>query len=63
MVLLYDFKKASAPNTYVEGTIYNGENGKTYSANLSLQPDGTLRVRGYVGRSLFGETQIWTRVR
>jgi uncharacterized protein (DUF2147 family) len=62
MVLLYDFKRGSTPNSYVEGTIYNGENGKTYNANVSLQPDGTLRVRGYVGRSFFGETQIWTRV-
>ncbi len=63
MVLLYDFKKGSAPNSFVEGTIYNGENGKTYNANVSLQADGTLRVRGYVGRSIFGETQVWTRVR
>jgi uncharacterized protein (DUF2147 family) len=61
MVLLYDFK-AAGPNTYEEGTIYNGENGKTYKANVSLQPDGTLRLRGYVGSPMFGETQIWTRV-
>lgn len=63
MVLLYDFKKGTAPNSYEEGTIYNGENGKTYNANVRLQADGTLRVRGYVGRTFFGETQIWTRVR
>ena len=62
MVLLYDFRKGSTPNSYVEGTIYNGENGKTYNANVSLQADDTLRVRGYVGRSIFGETQVWTRV-
>ena len=62
MVMLYDFKKGSEPNSFEEGTIYSAENGKTYSANISLQADGTLRLRGYVGTPLFGETQIWTRV-
>ena len=44
------------------GQIYNGENGKIYNANISLQPDGKLRLRGYVGSPMFGETQLWTRV-
>ncbi len=63
MVLLYNFMATNDPNTFEEGTIYSGENGKTYRANLGLQPDGTLRLRGYVGTPLFGETQVWTRVR
>ena len=63
MPLIWGFKKTSDPNAYDGGQIYNGENGKTYSANISLQPDGTLRLRGYVGSPMFGETQIWTRVR
>ena len=62
MVLLYDFSKTADPNAFENGTIYNGENGKIYRANMGLQPDGTLRLRGYVGTPLFGETQIWTRV-
>jgi len=62
MMMLYDFKKTSDASAFEEGTIYNGENGKTYRANISLQADGTLRLRGYVGTPLFGETQIWTRV-
>jgi len=33
-----------------------------YTANISLQSDGTLRLRGYVGSPMFGETQIWTRI-
>ena len=44
------------------GTIYDPDNGKTYSCKLTLQDDGTMRVRGYVGISLLGETQIWSRV-
>jgi uncharacterized protein (DUF2147 family) len=62
LVIIYDFKKTSDPNTFENGSIYNGDNGKTYNANISLQPNGTLRVRGYVGSPMFGETQIWTRV-
>ena len=62
MPLIWGFKKTSDPNTFEEGQIYNGENGKTYNANISLQPDGKLRLRGYVGTPMFGETQLWTRV-
>jgi uncharacterized protein (DUF2147 family) len=62
MVMLYDFTKTGDPNSFESGTIYSAENGKTYKANLSLQADGTLRLRGYVGTPMFGETQIWTRV-
>jgi uncharacterized protein (DUF2147 family) len=63
MPLIWGFKKTSDPNAFENGQIYNGENGKTYSANISLQPDGTLRLRGYVGSPMFGETQIWTRAK
>jgi len=62
MPLIWGFKKTSDPNTFEEGQIYNGENGKIYNANISLQPDGKLRLRGYVGAAMFGETQLWTRV-
>ena len=62
MPLIWGFKKTSEPNTFEDGKIYNGEDGKTYSANISLQPDGKLRLRGYVGSTMFGKTQLWTRV-
>ena len=62
-VFLYDFKSAREPNSFEEGTIYNAEDGKTYRANLRLQADGTLVLRGYVGTPLFGRSQTWTRVR
>ncbi len=62
MTLLYGFTKSGEANSFESGTIYNGENGKTYKANINLQSDGTLKVRGYVGSAMFGETQIWTRV-
>lgn len=43
------------------GSIYDPENGKTYSCKITLMGNGALRVRGYVGISLFGRTEIWQR--
>ena len=52
MPLLWGFQRTSDPNAFDGGHIYNGENGKVYTANISLQSDGTLRLRGYVGSDL-----------
>lgn len=45
---------------WVDGEIYNPQNGKTYSCTMSVNNDGTLKVHGYVGIELLGETQYWT---
>ncbi|MGD1026822.1 DUF2147 domain-containing protein [Candidatus Binatus soli] len=52
-----------SPYAWTGGKIYNPDDGKTYSCNLTLQDPGTLRVRGYVGLSFLGKTQIWSRVK
>lgn len=49
-------------STWEDGTIYDARTGKTYSSYMTLQADKTLKVRGYAGISLFGETNIWTRI-
>lgn len=43
------------------GTIYDPNNGKTYSCTLELEQGTTLKVRGFIGVSLFGRTERWTR--
>ena len=43
------------------GKIYDPESGKTYNCQLSLRTKNTLKVRGYVGWSMFGRTETWTR--
>ena len=48
-------------NVWTGGTIYDPENGKTYSCKISLMDNGSLRVRGYIGISLFGRTEVWQR--
>lgn len=40
------------------GTVTNPEDGRTYSAEVWV-PDGTLRLRGYIGLPLLGSTQLW----
>ena len=44
-----------------DGKIYDPESGKTYSCYLSLKNSTTLKVRGYLGLSMFGRTETWTR--
>jgi uncharacterized protein (DUF2147 family) len=45
------------------GTIYDPANGKTYKCKISLMEDGkTIKVRGFIGFSLIGRTERWTRV-
>ena len=43
--------------------IYNPEDGKEYNCKMTLKDPNTLEVRGYVGISLFGKTQTWTRIK
>ncbi len=46
------------------GHIMDPHNGKTYKVKLSLEDHGQkLKVRGYIGLSLFGRTQVWQRVK
>ncbi len=47
---------------YVDGSVYSIENGGTYSGKLWLEDDRqTLKMRGYLGISLFGRTATLTR--
>lgn len=43
------------------GTIYDPESGKTYKCKITLRNDGKLEVRGFIGFSLLGRTEIWTK--
>jgi uncharacterized protein (DUF2147 family) len=54
--------RPAGDGTWEDGTIYNPDDGETYSASMSIQGDGSVRVRVYVFLPLFGETKIWTRV-
>ena len=54
--------KNTAVNSYDHGKITDPKNGKTYSFNAKLSPDGkTLSGRGYIGVSALGRSQTWVR--
>lgn len=54
--------RSTGANQYGDGEILDPKNGKTYRLNGKLSSDGkTLELRGYVGFSLLGRTQVWTR--
>jgi uncharacterized protein (DUF2147 family) len=48
--------------SYVDGNIYDPNNGKTYSCKMKLNGD-KLDIRGYIGISLLGRTEVWERVK
>jgi uncharacterized protein (DUF2147 family) len=49
-------------NKWDDGTIYDPESGKTYSCYMKMTGKDKMEVKGYIGISLIGRTQYWTRV-
>jgi len=43
------------------GSIYDPKNGSTYSCTIKMSNANTIEVRGYIGISLIGRTDTWTR--
>ena len=43
------------------GRIYDPNSGKTYKATIRQVNANKLKLRGYIGVSLFGRTDTWTR--
>lgn len=48
---------------YTDGKIYDPKSGKTYSCNMNIKENGDLSMRGYIGISLLGRTEVWKRVK
>ncbi|ADB42401.1 DUF2147 domain-containing protein [Spirosoma linguale] len=59
-VILNDFT-FDGSDTWQNGTIYDPRDGKTYSCKMTLKDPAHLNIRGYVGVSLFGRTEVWTK--
>ncbi len=48
---------------WADGTIYDPKSGKTYSCKMTLKGANQLSIRGYIGVSLLGRTDVWKRVK
>lgn len=48
-------------NVWEKGTIYDPKSGKTYKCKMTLEGN-KLNIRGFIGISLIGRTNVWTRV-
>lgn len=62
MVILWDLKPDGAK--WSGGRILDPDNGSTYKCTLEPVEGGAkLKVRGYIGFSLLGRTQVWVAAR
>ena len=48
-------------NEWTDGDILDPANGKSYDCTVKLDDANTLNVRGFLGFSFLGRTQIWQR--
>lgn len=48
---------------WIDGTIYDPKSGKTYSCKLTLKDSNQLSIRGFIGVSLIGRTEVFKRVK
>lgn len=54
--------KPDGVNKWTGGKILDPKKGKIYKCKVELSKDGKrLKVRGYIGVSLFGRSQTWLR--
>ncbi len=59
MVILKNMEKDG--NEWTNGRILDPNKGSEYKSTMWLE-NGKLHVRGYIGFSLIGRTQVWERV-
>ena len=43
------------------GRVYDPNSGKTYKCTVKQLDTNTLKIRGFIGISLFGRSETWTR--
>jgi uncharacterized protein (DUF2147 family) len=47
---------------WVGGTVVDPENGKEYKGKIWAEGNDKLHMRGYIGISLLGRTELWVRI-
>jgi uncharacterized protein (DUF2147 family) len=63
ITLLWGFKYDPQNHKWEGGRILDPDGGSVYRCTMALFNGGkSLKVRGYIGISLFGRTQVWQRI-
>jgi uncharacterized protein (DUF2147 family) len=57
MIIITGLEKKGS--SWSGGKILDPANGKEYGCTISISSDGNLDVRGYLGVSALGRTQVW----
>jgi uncharacterized protein (DUF2147 family) len=61
LINLKGFKYNEEDKVWEGGTIYDPKNGQEYSCKITMENMSTINVRGFIGISLIGRTDSWTR--
>ncbi len=62
LVIMKNLVFDAGDQDWEDGQIYDPKSGNGYSLTCTLTDKNTMQLRGYMGLSLFGRTDIWTRV-
>ena len=60
MVILRNFRAEG--DDWVDGTAVDPENGKEYKGKIWSEGEDGLHLRGFIGITLFGRTEMWKRI-
>jgi uncharacterized protein (DUF2147 family) len=60
LTIMQDFEY-DGDGRWTNGTVYDPNSGKTYRCTITQVDNNTLKIRGYIGVSLFGRSETWTR--
>ncbi|MBC7922013.1 MAG: DUF2147 domain-containing protein [Ferruginibacter sp.] len=60
LAILRDFAY-DGDDTWEGGSIYDPREGKVYACKMTLKNANSLHIRGFVGVSLFGRSEVWSR--
>ncbi len=63
LINLWGFQFDKNEGHWDKGHIYDPKSGKEYKCTITAKDKNKLDVRGYIGISLIGRTDVWTRVK
>jgi uncharacterized protein (DUF2147 family) len=60
--LLWGLRYDATHDIWVDGHVYDTDNGKVYQCQIRLLDGNHLKLRGFIGISLLGGNTVWSRV-